>query len=657
LMEFVDGVNLRQALRGGRFTSEQALAIVPPICDALQYAHERGIVHRDIKPENLLLDKGGHVKIADFGIAKMVGGELAAAGSAETAAVQHTAAGTPQYMAPEQRDHPQRSDHPADIYSVGVVLYELLTGELPGARLQPPSHKVQIDVRLDEVVLRALEVKPDLRYATAAEFRTRVEGVAAGPAKRTTPISATSASTHEPWLASAVSLVLFFAGLTVGILLIVALPLNKHSAYLFVVALMFCVAPVVGILTATSMRRRLVSIDETAKESACAWLKGLGWLAFVLAIPAVGFGGFFLLALVDQRARWNPAVSEAILVPLTWFGSVLLPLAGRKLLRVAGATLKPVSLRAAPANVSSWSRFIAASLLSLVALGVALSIGYLTLHRSREAREAARLARNERELSESRPPESKRERFVPLEGMANKTSWSVHPRPSFLNSNGWAVLARMTLGGVARIQLPGEAQRRCDITLLKGNDDGITVRIDDLARKSAMTLSLRRDQPGEITLDGDGYRVLYPTVHVAGSDPDTSPFAQVIVTQAGEPDAAEQEQTVDSVPPVVVKTEPASGARDVAPGFTEIRVKFSKPMTDRSWSWTAAWADSIPQRIGGPRYEPDQRTCVIRVNLEPSKTYAYWLNSSSYQNFKDEKGNPAVPYLLIFQTRDPENSF
>ena len=73
LMEFVDGVNLRQAMKAGRFTPEQALAVVPPVCEALQFAHEHGIVHRDIKPENLLLDKEGRVKIADFGIAKMLG--------------------------------------------------------------------------------------------------------------------------------------------------------------------------------------------------------------------------------------------------------------------------------------------------------------------------------------------------------------------------------------------------------------------------------------------------------------------------------------------------------------------------------------------------------------------------------------------------------
>ena len=83
LMEFVDGVNLRQAMQAGRFTPEQALAIVPPVCEALQYAHEHGIVHRDIKPENLLLDKDGRVKIADFGIAKILGDD-SPAGFAES---------------------------------------------------------------------------------------------------------------------------------------------------------------------------------------------------------------------------------------------------------------------------------------------------------------------------------------------------------------------------------------------------------------------------------------------------------------------------------------------------------------------------------------------------------------------------------------------
>src|SRR6185312_5760693 len=74
LMEFVDGVNLRQAMKAGRFTPAQALAIVPKICEALQFAHNEGVLHRDIKPENILLDTKGRVKIADFGIAKLAGG-------------------------------------------------------------------------------------------------------------------------------------------------------------------------------------------------------------------------------------------------------------------------------------------------------------------------------------------------------------------------------------------------------------------------------------------------------------------------------------------------------------------------------------------------------------------------------------------------------
>ncbi len=169
LMEFVDGVNLRQAMKAGRFTPEQALAVVPPVCEALQFAHEHGIVHRDIKPENLLLDKDVRVKIADFGIAKMLHADGGDVGLAES-----QPPGTAQYMAPEQKDH-GRTDHRADIYSLGVVLYELLTGELPAAKLQPPSRKVQIDVRLDEIVLRALEAKPEMRFQTAAEFRTQVD--------------------------------------------------------------------------------------------------------------------------------------------------------------------------------------------------------------------------------------------------------------------------------------------------------------------------------------------------------------------------------------------------------------------------------------------------------------------------------------------------
>ncbi|MCX5677435.1 MAG: protein kinase, partial [Planctomycetota bacterium] len=146
------------------------------ICEALQYAHEEGIVHRDIKPENILLDKKGRVKIADFGLAKLLG-----RGPADFTLTQpQQVMGTPHYMAPEQLEHPAEVDQRADIYSLGVVFYEMLTGELPLGRFAPPSQKVQVDVRLDEVVLKTLEKEPGRRYQQASQVRTDVETIATG---------------------------------------------------------------------------------------------------------------------------------------------------------------------------------------------------------------------------------------------------------------------------------------------------------------------------------------------------------------------------------------------------------------------------------------------------------------------------------------------
>lgn len=215
LMEFVDGVNLRQALTAGRLKPAQALAIVPPICEALQFAHHHGIVHRDIKPENVLIDKEGRVKIADFGIARMLHVDSIAeswntkVSPTSPDLTQHSVLGTPRYMAPEQKDSPQSVDHRADIYSLGVVLYEMLTGELPSGRLIPPSRRVQVDVRLDEIVLRALEVKPELRFPTASEFQTEVESLANRPAKTASKSWGRSIASELPALQLVMLLVAF----------------------------------------------------------------------------------------------------------------------------------------------------------------------------------------------------------------------------------------------------------------------------------------------------------------------------------------------------------------------------------------------------------------------------------------------------------------
>ena len=109
--------------------------------------------------------------------------------------------------------------------------------------------------------------------------------------------------------------------------------------------------------------------------------------------------------------------------------------------------------------------------------------------------------------------------------------------------------------------------------------------------------------------------------------------------------------TLESVPPVVVKTIPEAGAGEVDPKLTEIKVTFSKDMQDGSWSWVTHSKESFPKMDGKPKYLADKRTCVLPVKLEPGKTYAIWVNSEKFLNFKDPDGRSAVPYLLVFKTK------
>lgn len=179
-MEYVDGVNLRQAMRAGRFTPEQALNIIPTLCDALQFAHSQGVLHRDIKPENILLDSKGRVKIADFGIAKILDEK---GGDALLLTQSGAKLGTAPYMAPEQIEKPSSVDHRADIYSLGVVFYEMLTGELPLGRFAAPSELAGVGGNIDEIVFRALEKERTRRQQSVSEFKTQVEGAHAAPGR------------------------------------------------------------------------------------------------------------------------------------------------------------------------------------------------------------------------------------------------------------------------------------------------------------------------------------------------------------------------------------------------------------------------------------------------------------------------------------------
>jgi serine/threonine protein kinase len=176
VMEYIDGTDLRSILRGPGLDPEQALAVVGQLCDALQAAHREGIVHRDIKPENVLITRDGYVKLADFGLARPPQ-------EADTPNLTNTnvVMGTPDYMAPEQRSSATKADHRSDIFALGVMLYEMLTGQTPRGVFDPPSRKVQMDVRIDEVVLKALQSEPDRRYQKASEMKTDMDRIRSTP--------------------------------------------------------------------------------------------------------------------------------------------------------------------------------------------------------------------------------------------------------------------------------------------------------------------------------------------------------------------------------------------------------------------------------------------------------------------------------------------
>lgn len=113
---------------------------------------------------------------------------------------------------------------------------------------------------------------------------------------------------------------------------------------------------------------------------------------------------------------------------------------------------------------------------------------------------------------------------------------------------------------------------------------------------------------------------------------------------------ASEEVSVQNMQPVVIRTIPEAGATGVDPSLSEIKVTFSKEMMDKNWSWVRMSLETFPELIGQPYYLEDNRTCVVRVKLEPGKTYVVWFNSERFMNFKDLAGRSAIPYPLVFET-------
>ena len=756
MMEYVDGVNLRQLLINGRIAPREALAIVPQICDALQFAHDQGIVHRDIKPENILLDRRGRVKVADFGLAKIIGDANEPVPSASrTGAPLLTETGkiigTPQYMSPEQIAHPADVDHRADIYALGVVFYQMLTGELPGKTIEPPSKKVQIDVRLDEVVLRALEKEPQRRYQQASQVKTAVETITGTPTQFAAPSAGKPVSSTGKITAPAVALM-------VG-------------------ALWKLFSALVGMLFLAGGGGWLNKFLGTGSFIGSWGPVATFSIVLFRVIPAllIMFGGFQML----QRRSYAWAVAAGIISIVSCsliglpIGIWVLIVLGRDDVKAAfGAVVPAAPIASKPDHF--WRRFaVITSCIVLIPIVIAIIVVPVLLHVFvlRSAANTVHLEQagiHQDDGGEFRKDSSQSFPLNPdgsfgldhvkgrveIHGWTNnavvisaaihgKTSESVEAvkinvdsgpdravvhtdQPSSRTGFPWSWLwlnndERNNASVDYTIQVPQHAHL-ADISSVNGRIviDGVsgdiaasTVNGDTQIKEAAANLklstvngriaadmiSLRRGQSvsldavngrielalpddadasvsvstvnGSITSEFPSLKVEkeFPvgnnlkgslgnggaTVKVKAVNGTIKILKNHAAKQTASTAAEDTGQTVAGLPPVVVETEPASGARDVLPGVVEIRARFSKEMTDNSWSWSTAWEHSQPEMIGAPRYDGDHRTCTITVKLEPGRTYATWLNSEQFHNFTDKFGRPAVPYLLIFQTKGNQN--
>jgi hypothetical protein len=428
-------------------------------------------------------------------------------------------------MAPEQVEKPQEVDHRADIYSLGVVLYEMLTGELPLGKFDPPSQKVQVDVRLDEVVLRSLAKSPERRYQHVSDIKTDIENIAQRPAEPATQ----APGNHFAW-----------AGVD-----------YRSKQTLFGLPLVHIATGNDPLTGKTRVAKGIIAIGGQARGVIAVGGLAMGGIAIGgMALGAISLGGCTvgILSIGGAAIALLLAFGGGALAPIAIGGVVLGYLAFGGLGAGAHVFASNAADPVAQHFFGHWAHALVDHLQLINAIIVAFALGLGV--------------------------------GLPL-WVRNRIQ---KPQRTFFRHWIWIPI-------------------------------GAGVVLVLIAVSNEMKHSATRGGSLELV-------------------------------QTNQPEILMIEQ-----PAVVVETFPASGAVDVAPGTTEIRVRFSKPMEDGSWSWATAWENSAPESVGDPHYLNDGRTCVLKVRLEPGKTYAWWLNSDKFKNFKDRAGRPAIPYLLTFQTQ------
>ena len=648
IMEHVAGVNLRQVLRARELDPAKALNVVVQICEGLQYAHEQGVVHRDIKPENILLTPDGRVKIADFGLAKV----LEPSNIPFTLTGAGDVMGTAHYMAPEQLQTPHDVDHRADIYSLGVVFYEMLTGELPMGRFAAPSEVVPLDHRLDDVVFRTLQNERQKRYQHAGELQTAVRTIAETPHKS----GSSGRKRFQAMFTGKHSRRLLYAG---AVLLFAAVGLLAS-----------------GMLGGEPAPKPEPDRDRELNKDQSLYLK---WTEETFKddlqpSDVEKLSGTERARLEDEwiRQLGNGKADDVC--------SSVNRLAA---LRSRGAVRSLKRIATSRDEIDNRSRWMAVRALGLIGdEAVVPDLIHLVYHPNQNTRFWAQIS------------------LVRLTGVNNASDWEAWGRwwqekhgkhafsatliawskdPSLSDRAAQQEADRQTIaqilhkqGGDAPAPGPADTKQPQIVRITPANgqrdvDPNLTEIVVEFDRDMADGFSWCGGGPAYPETTGKPFwrtpRVcVLPVRLVPGKAYSLSincPSYQGFKSADGEScephplkfqtaaasDAAAA--PTESPTPQVVRLEPANGAQGADPGLTELVVEFDRDMAE-GFSWCGG-GPAYPETTGKPFWRTP-RICVLPVRLQPNHEYHLGINCPSARNFRSADGVSAEPLGYSFRT-------